>query len=914
MEAAGSAVGVASLGIQICEGLLSYVNSWKDYGYDVSEARESISDLHDTLVLLGDNLKRGDLNDKRASRVISCVRSCNDGLLDLGKKLDELQKYSKPEGLRQKACAELQRTVYPFRKDTLAKLRGNVADVRERLGLAIQVLQLSVQQSDRWRKIVDWLSPPDPWTNHRSARDRHEPHTGEWLLQNATYWNWKAGKTRHLWICGKAGCGKTVLSSTLIEDIKQLCDADENLGRFGLGAFYFTFSDKQKQSYEDLLRSLVEQLAWKQDGFARLQQAYENPNRGRPGRDELEKILLLSLRAYDQVFLALDALDESPEENDTRQWMLQRVEHLVQNVSNVKVLATSREVRDVQETMAMLKAERINVADSKVDKDIRKYVVSELSRDRRLSRLSSKTTSLIEDTLSARADGMFRWAYCQIQELKRLKSTKPKYIEDVLQTLPATLDETYERILGAIEDRYRAEALTLLRWITYSKSPLTLGLSSNCVPRHSNESLIDHSALGFSRHSKVRLAHFSVKEYLESKRISESRAKEFHLDTASEHRFLAQSCMTYVMHYSNDETKLSTLHDQCAYPLLKYSAKSWYHHSYLQCDGDLEREIRILTVTDIKRYWLLHDDKNEHCVEEPSFNDFEPGGATYFASYLGLPKVVEELLARGADVNARGGKYGNALQAASFMGHIHLAELLLARGADISAQGGMYNNALQAASSIGHKDLVELLLAKGMDINAQGGLCGTALQAASRKGYLGLVGLVLERGANVNAAGGFHGSALQAACFNGYLGLVELLLKKGADVNAKGGECGSALEAASVRGHNEIVELLIKRGANPIAPEGHCGNAVLAASLESFTEVVEMLVAIGADVNMQEAHFSNARKAASVMGYSDLNELLMSRGADSDAPGGRCGNALRMARAAGDIETAKVPQIARAEP
>ena len=162
----------------------------------------------------------------------------------------------------------------------------------------------------------------------------------------------------------------------------------------------------RKQSYEDLLRSLVEQLAWKQDSYSRLQQAFDNPSRGRLGKDELEKILDLSFQAYDRVFVTLDALDESPEENDIRQKMLEQLEKLVQKAFNVKLLVTSREVRDIQESMGMLKAERINMADSNVDKDIRKYVVSELSKDRRLSRLSDTTTSLIEDTLSARADGM----------------------------------------------------------------------------------------------------------------------------------------------------------------------------------------------------------------------------------------------------------------------------------------------------------------------------------------------------------------------------------------------------------------------------------------------------------------------------------------------------------------------------
>jgi ankyrin repeat protein len=59
------------------------------------------------------------------------------------------------------------------------------------------------------------------------------------------------------------------------------------------------------------------------------------------------------------------------------------------------------------------------------------------------------------------------------------------------------------------------------------------------------------------------------------------------------------------------------------------------------------------------------------------------------------------LLERGADVNAQGGQYGNALQAASDSGHEEIVQVLLERGADVNAQGGLYGNALQAASHSG---------------------------------------------------------------------------------------------------------------------------------------------------------------------------------------------------------------------
>jgi hypothetical protein len=42
---------------------------------------------------------------------------------------------------------------------------------------------------------------------------------------------------------------------------------------------------------------------------------------------------------------------------------------------------------------------------------------------------------------------------------------------------------------------------------------------------------------------------------------------------------------------------------------------------------------------------------------------------------------VQLLLDKGADVNAQGGKYGNALQAASVGGHTGVMQLLQAAGA-----------------------------------------------------------------------------------------------------------------------------------------------------------------------------------------------------------------------------------------
>lgn len=72
-------------------------------------------------------------------------------------------------------------------------------------------------------------------------------------------------------------------------------------------------------------------------------------------------------------------------------------------------------------------------------------------------------------------------------------------------------------------------------------------------------------------------------------------------------------------------------------------------------------------------------------------------------------KVVKILLTKGANINAQGGKYGNALQAASYIGNDRVVKLLLEEGADVNCQGGFYRSAINAASAGSHSGVMQIL-------------------------------------------------------------------------------------------------------------------------------------------------------------------------------------------------------------
>jgi ankyrin repeat protein len=296
------------------------------------------------------------------------------------------------------------------------------------------------------------------------------------------------------------------------------------------------------------------------------------------------------------------------------------------------------------------------------------------------------------------------------------------------------------------------------------------------------------------------------------------------------------------------------------------------------------------------------------------------------------------LLSKGANVNAKGGRFGPPLQAACARSlswdpdRPTVIERLLDLGADVNAQGGVYGNALQAACVKGKIDLVRLLLDKGADVNAQGGLYGNALQASfflKRKASLSpdgqeVIKLLLSRGANINARGGKYGNALQAACafsiFHDSIATAPLLFAHGVDIHAKGGVYGTALQAASAAGLVMTANQLLEQGADVNEQGGRYGTALQAAythkSHQVVGDMVKLLLSHSADVHLKGGEFGSALNAAAAninLPNSAIQQLL-DRGVDiNDSDHGRHGTALQAALEGIRLSTDMIERAKRLE-
>ncbi|OSS51913.1 hypothetical protein B5807_03446 [Epicoccum nigrum] len=717
------------------------------------------------------------------------------------------------------------------------------------------------QREEKLRKdVLKWLSAPDPSTNYHKAQKMRQADTGLWLLQHARYLAWKTRAASRLWLYGIPGSGKTILSSTVVENLLQHCN--DNAG-MAIVYFYFDFNDARKQDPELMLRSLLSQLLQASSKLPKnintLYSACEDGQQ-QPALHSLLQATPQVIQHFTHVYVVLDALDECTK----RQELMDLLEMVAEwQHKNVHLLMTSRKERDIETSLENYVEERDSICLQShiVDDDIKRYVRQRLFQDKALAKWNKDAAvrEEIEDTLMRGARGMFRWIVCQLDALTRCRNRA--MLRKSLVTLPQTLDQTYERILAAICEEDRDYAIRILQWLTFSERPLTVEEIAEVVaidvtrdPAFDSDEILEDPLEALNICSSlvtittqeatdarpirriIGLAHYSVQEYLVSDRIKQGHVKQYSMSRIECHNLITKGSLMYLLQLQQPVSA----DDLESFALAEYAAKFW--HSHLEAGGEAAEQgllaLRVMSM-DNPAYitWLqLADSRNwdswrKKVVTTP----------LHFAAFYGLIAATRLLLLNGADVDSHGGIYdGSALHEAINGDCVQIVNMLLDKGADINAQSKHYGTALRLAISSGKEDIFKVLLERGADPNAL--FCqyrSIVLQEAASKGHMQIVKILLDRGVDPNTRSDWHfyGTALQEASAQGHENIVRILLCGGADVNAGGkfetsplingsgerrhtDEFNSALHAASANGHYRIVKMLLDAGAQRHQQDG----------------------------------------------------------------------------------------------
>jgi len=206
-----------------------------------------------------------------------------------------------------------------------------------------------------------------------------------------------------------------LISSTIIEDIKALCEA----GQASMAYFYFDFRNTNKQCLRDLLPSLLTQLSAHSsprcDILSKLYLAHDN-GKNQPSDSVLTECLKDMLTLHDQhpIYLVMDALDESPITSgipSARERVLRLLKELVDlGLPKLHICVTSRPEVDIRNAIEPLTSLRVSLHDQTgQNEDIADYVRSIVysNSDTNMKRWTKEDKELVVKTLAERADGMY---------------------------------------------------------------------------------------------------------------------------------------------------------------------------------------------------------------------------------------------------------------------------------------------------------------------------------------------------------------------------------------------------------------------------------------------------------------------------------------------------------------------------
>jgi ankyrin repeat protein len=273
--------------------------------------------------------------------------------------------------------------------------------------------------------------------------------------------------------------------------------------------------------------------------------------------------------------------------------------------------------------------------------------------------------------------------------------------------------------------------------------------------------------------------------------------------------------------------------------------------------------------------------------------------------------VIDELLARGADINAQRGDGARPIQLTngdySYRGWRDVSkevtttprqvlEHLRARGADCDICTAAFIGDVERVRELLDKD--PSLANRPSDYVTYYACSGTPLRNAAAGGHMEIVKLLLERGADPNLPEEHiapRGHALHMAVCNGHMDIVKLLLEQGAYPNVEIESSADTLSAAIARSNQPMVDLLCSYGAArkvhllayygdlQTAAAVFAANPALADDPESLANAAEQ--GHEAFVRLMLRHRPDlAQRVAVGAATRELTELLFAHGMDPNRP------------------------------
>lgn len=284
-----------------------------------------------------------------------------------------------------------------------------------------------------WLKPTDYDGPASEYRRHLSARITK---TGIWLQETEQYQKWlRSDSCGSLWVQGAPGSGKSVLSASLVHDLRRTEGTDAHI------LYFFSRHIIEGNRYPiNMMRDWLAQLLPHSIAVqGKLHALAEHRSLADVSEDELWQALIAGLAKVKQAYCIIDALDEMDTTNKSFFRSLNELAFF--RPRTVKLLVTSRSRPDLQSNLRLSTVVHISLEQERVGKEVELLVLNCLDD----IGVNQELRQSLAETITSQSWGLFLYAQILSNEVMPaikngnapdLKNLPSNILEMVCQTLP----------------------------------------------------------------------------------------------------------------------------------------------------------------------------------------------------------------------------------------------------------------------------------------------------------------------------------------------------------------------------------------------------------------------------------------------------------------------------------------------
>ncbi|KAH6670655.1 hypothetical protein B0J14DRAFT_100518 [Halenospora varia] len=310
---------------------------------------------------------------------------------------------------------------------------------------------LEQRRNQRRMDILEWLSSElNSTIQHRELQKIRAmlPQTTRWIFRQPQMLSWLK-RTDYapcvFWLCGIPGAGKTVIFSTVVDEISAtLPDAQ-------VVYFYCKNNDPLRSHFTDIAKSLISQILQLNPNcldFIHESMLASGERRAKdPSR--LLQILDQILTNHDSLYIGIDGLDEcSEEERKLISNLITVSSKANESQGNVRIMVTSRQEKDLERSLKS--AVKFNIKPENVENDIMEYITFKMAQLGQRYKFIQERERLITKEICTRPKGMFLLARLIMENLLSQDNLEELNEELKFEVLPHGINEAYDRMLVRI--------------------------------------------------------------------------------------------------------------------------------------------------------------------------------------------------------------------------------------------------------------------------------------------------------------------------------------------------------------------------------------------------------------------------------------------------------------------------------